>query len=179
MFQQFLIASFALSTEMKTRPLLDGKTYRDLGARYVVNAFCWKKAELIHFTFRNESVLKLATRLFNSTNGSEDTLYQYVFGVNAFFKWLDKEPDVLVRDYMRKRSTKEVTEQIDNIVRELKANHLAPGTIANYIKGVKQLFRANGMEVILPYKLDRRVKHRDNAPTSEELEKELKKYSAK
>jgi len=139
--------------------------------RYVINAFCWKKAELIHFTFRNENVLKLATRLFNSINGSEATLYQYIFGAHAFFKWLDEEPDFVVRECLKKRSTGEVTEKIDKFVEELRAKRLAPGTIANRVKGVKHLFRANEIEITLPYRLDRWVKYRDRAPSPTELEK--------
>jgi integrase len=139
--------------------------------RHVIDAFCWKKAELIHFTFRNETVLKLATRLFNSTTGSKATLYQYVFGAHAFFKWLGEEPDFVIKECLKKRSTEEVTEKIDKFILELKAKHLAPGTIANHVKGVKQLFRANGISIILPYSPDRRVKYRDRAPTPKELKK--------
>jgi len=139
--------------------------------RYVIDAFCWKMAELIHFTFRNETVLKLATRLFNSTTGSEATLYQYTYGVYAFFKWLNQEPDFVVQECLNKRSTKEVTERIDKFIGDLKARRLASGTIANHLKGVKDLFRANGIELTLPYRIDRRVRYTDRSPTPQELQK--------
>jgi len=48
---------------------------------------------------------------------------------------------------------------------------IAQGTISNYVKGVKALFRNNGLQLKLPYKLRRRVKYRDRAPTPEELTK--------
>jgi len=139
--------------------------------QYVIDAFCWKMAELIHFTFRNETVLKLATRLFYSTNGSEATLYQYTYGVYAFFKWLTREPDSVVRECLETRSTDEVSERIDGFVGELKARQLASGTIANHVKGVKALFRANGIELTLPYRIDRRVRYADRSPTQQELQK--------
>jgi integrase len=68
-------------------------------------------------------------------------------------------------------ATKEVTERIDGFVGELKARQLASGTIANHVKGVKALFRANSMEITLPYRIDRRVRYADRSPTSQDLQK--------
>lgn len=138
--------------------------------RYVIDALCWKMPALIHFTFRNETVLKLATHLYRHTTGSDATLYQYTYGVYAFFKWLGKTSDILVKECLEDKSTHKIVELIDSFVGELKAKKLANGTIANYIKSVRALFRANGI-AIETYKVKRRVKYVDNAPTQKELEK--------
>lgn len=139
--------------------------------KYVIDALCWKMSALIHFTFQNETVLKLATYLYRHTTGSDATLYQYVYGIYAFCKWLDREPDTVVKDSMKIKSTDKVIEQIDKFIGELKAKRLASGTIANYVKGVKALFRVNGIELTLPYRIDRRVRYTDRSPTSQELQK--------
>jgi len=55
----------------------------------------------------------------------------------------------------------------------LKASGLAPGTISNHVKGVRALYRANGVKLELPYRLSRRVMYSDRAPTQEELRRML------
>jgi integrase len=138
--------------------------------QYVIDALCWKMPDLIHFTFRNETVLKLATHLYRHTTGSDATLYQYTYGVYAFFTWLGRTPDILVKECLEDKSIDEVVEKIDSFVGELKAKKLANGTIANHVKSVRALFRTNGI-AIETHKVKRRVKYTDNAPTQKELEK--------
>lgn len=139
--------------------------------RYVIDALCWKMPALIHLTFRNETMLKLATYLYRHTTGSKATLYQYTYGVYRFSKWLGREPDDLVQEYSKNISVNGVVEKIDAFIGDLKAEGLAPGTIANHVKSVKALFKVNGVQLTLPYKVDRRVKYSDRAPTPKELEK--------
>jgi len=43
--------------------------------------------------------------------------------------------------------------------------------VNNYVKGVKALFRANGITLVLPHRLSKRVKYPDRSPTPEELSK--------
>jgi integrase len=138
--------------------------------KYVIDAFCWKMPALIHLTFQNKTVLKLATYLYRHTTGSTATLYQYVYGVHRFFKWLGKEPDEFILRSLN-NSVDGITEAIDEFAGDLKAEGLAPGTIANHVKGVKALLRVNGVRLTLPYKVDRRIKYSDRAPTPKELER--------
>ena len=60
---------------------------------------------------------------------------------------------------------------MDNFIGDLQADGLAPGTIANHVKGVKALFRTNKLELVFPYRLPRRVIYHDRTPTSKELTK--------
>jgi len=122
---------------------------------------------LIPFAFENESVLRIASYLLRHTTGSKATLYQYVFGVHRISNWIKKRPDEILREsLLDRKSLERYVASLDDFVGDLQAEGLAPGTIANHVKGVKALFRTNGVEIVLPYRLPRRVKYSDRAPTS-------------
>jgi len=139
----------------------------------VIEALSWKMPALIHLTFENKTVLKLATHLYRHTTASKATLYQYVYGVHRFFKWLRRKPDKVFEECLENRTVDMVVEAIDRFVGDMKAEGLAPETIANHVKSVRALFRANGVQLSLPYKVDKRTKISDRAPTSKELERIL------
>lgn len=127
-------------------------------------------SSLIPFSFENESVLKVASYLLNYTIGSHATLCQYVFGVNRFCRWLGKDPDDIIREaILDKTEIDAYLRRIEEFVGDLRAEDLAPGTINNHVKGVKALFRANGVNLVLPYRLTKRVKYPDRVPTPEEV----------
>jgi integrase len=140
--------------------------------QYVIDAFRHKMSTLIPFAFNNKSVLKLASYLLRHTTGSKATLFQYVFGIYRFSKWIDKSPDKMIKDSILDVKAKDqYIDAIDNFLGDLKAEELAPGTINNHIKGVKALFRTNGVIIVLPYRLSKRSKYSDRVPTPEELTK--------
>jgi integrase len=60
-------------------------------------------------------------------------------------------------------------QQIDDFIGEMKAAQLAPCTIANFVKGIKALYRINEIPLHLPYHLKARVRYHDRAPTPEEV----------
>jgi integrase len=62
-------------------------------------------------------------------------------------------------------------QQIDNFIGDLRAEGSTPGTVNNYVKGMKALFRVNGINLVFPYRLSKRVKYPDRSPTPEELSK--------
>ena len=66
--------------------------------QYVINAFTAKMPSLIDFTFRNASVLEVAKHLKRHTTGSDATLYQYVYGINRYSRWIRQEPDRLINE---------------------------------------------------------------------------------
>ncbi len=148
-------------------------TPRERAARqYVIDAFRHKMPKLIPYAFENESVLKLASYLLNYTTGSPATLFQYVFGVHRFSQWIEKRPDDMVREVMLdKQKIDAYLRQIEDFIGDLRAEEMAPGTINNHVKGVKALFRTSGIVLTLPYRLPKRVKYPDRAPTPEELAK--------
>lgn len=140
--------------------------------QYIIDAFKGKMSSLIPFSFQNESIIKMASYLLKYTTGSNYTLYQYVFGVHRFSKWLGKNPDEMVKEsLLDKKTIGRFIEAIDDFVGDMQAEGLAPGTINNHVKGVKALFRVNGVTIILPYRLPKKVKYHDRSPIPEELSK--------
>jgi integrase len=148
-------------------------TPRERVARqFVIDAFRHKMSSLIPFAFNNESILKIAGYLLNYTIGSRATLYQYVFGVYRFYRWLGKNPDDVIREViLDKAEIDTYLRRIEEFIGDLRAEGLAPGTINNHVKGVKALFKANRINLVLPHRLSKRVKYPDRAPTPEELTK--------
>jgi integrase len=138
--------------------------------QFIIDAFRGKMPSLITFAFQNESILKLAAYLLRHTTGSHATLYQYVFGVYRYCKWARKGPDEVLREsLLDRKALKAYVASLDEFIGDLQAADLAPGTISNHVKAVKALYRTNGIELVLPYRLPRRVKYSDRAPTPEEL----------
>lgn len=153
--------------------LPQGLPPRERAARqYVIESFRSKMPSLIPFAFENESILKLAAYLLKYTTGSRATLYQYVFGVHRFSNWLGKKPDDIIRETMMEKGLIDTyLQKIDDFIGDLQAEGLAPGTVANHVKGVKALCNANGVNLVLPHRLSRRVKFPDRAPSPEELQR--------
>ncbi|MDQ1280830.1 MAG: Site-specific integrase [Thermoproteota archaeon] len=143
--------------------------------RFIVDGFRGKMSSLIPFALENESVVNIASYLLKYTKSkSKATLYQYVFGVYRFCRWIKKTPDTIVKDVLFKEKTiDEYVKAIDSFVGDLQAEGLAPGTINNHVKGVKTLFRVNGLVLTLPYRLPKHTKYSDRAPTPEELSRTM------
>jgi integrase len=137
---------------------------------YVVNSFMGKMPSLIPFALENESILRLASYLLKYTTGSKHTLYQYVFGVHRFCTWINTSPDEIVRAALIDKNVVErYVSKLDDFIGDLQAEGLAPGTINNHVKGVKALFRVNGIGLTLPFRVPKSIRYPDRAPTPEEL----------
>ena len=144
--------------------------------RYVIDALSWKMPALVKFTLMNQSCRMLAQYLQRHNTGSTATLYQYIYGVHRFCSWIQKTPDQLISecktsdDLPQPRNLSLQVKVLDDFVGDLQAGGLAPGTISNHVKGVKALFRVNGLKLELPYRLSKRVIYSDRSPRPEELQ---------
>ncbi len=144
---------------------------------YVIEAFTKKMPRLIKITFENKTTLNVAKYLLRHKSGSHQTLYQYIYSIYRFCESIGETPDELVQrcktdeGIQNQKQTQVVIRQIDDFMGDLQAANLAQGTIGNYVKGVKALFRQNGLTLELPFSFSKRVKYRDRAPTPEELQK--------
>ena len=143
--------------------------------RHVTEAFSWKMPALIQFTLQSSAATELAKQVMLSNSGSKATLYQYMYGVHRYCSYLNKAPDQLICE-CRGQDGQPLTsgiarhvKQIEQFMLDLKASGLAPGTISNHVKGVKALYRANGLNMELPYRISRRVIYGDRAPSQAEL----------
>ena len=125
----------------------------------------------------SKSCRELAQHLLRHNSGSMATLYQYIYGVHRFSRWINRSPDQLISEC---KATEGLPDQkslslhvkaVDDFVGDLQAEGLAPGTISNHVKGVKALYRAAGLKLELPYRLSKRVIYSDRSPRPEELQR--------
>lgn len=143
---------------------------------YIHDSFVKKMPRLVPFTFDNQSLINLAKYLKRYTTGSSQTLYQYIFGVYRFCKWIGRTPDDLVfgckksEDEVYPKQVRQIEKEIDEFIGDLQAEGLAQGTIANHVKGVKALFAQNGVQLNTK-RMNKRVKYKDRAPSPDEIQK--------
>jgi hypothetical protein len=151
----------------------------DRGQReFLEKSFRHRMPALIDFSLRNQTVLKVLRHLRRHATGSPATAYQYVYGISRYSRWLNNEPDRILRDcwdnngdLLPKMLTKHA-ELIDDFAGYLQDEKEAPGTVANNVKGVRALYRVNGLPLLLP-RYPRTVRYPDRSPTPEELERVL------
>ena len=147
--------------------------------QYVINSLSGKIPRLVPFTFNNTSTLELAKYLLRHRTASAGTLYEYIYGVNRFCLWMNAQPDTLIKTcqdpegYPDPKALAKYGRLLDDFVANLQAENLAPGTVSNHVKGVKALFRVNGLKLELPYSLSNRTVYTDRSPTPEELQRLL------
>jgi site-specific recombinase XerD len=144
--------------------------------QYIIDALLTRMRCLVPFTFENTSTLELAKHLLRHRTGSQQTLYQYIYGVHRFSRWLNTQPDQLIKECQdqdgdpKPKALAQTSRMLDDFVANMQAEGLAPGSISNNVKSVKALFRCNGLKLELPYSLSKRVVYEDRAPTPEELQ---------
>jgi len=144
--------------------------------QYIIDSLSWKMPSLVPFTFSNNSTLELAKHLLRHRTGSTATLYQYIYGVHRFCRWMNAQPDQLIKSCQDPegdpdpKALAKYSRLLDDFVGNLQAESLAPGTVSNHVKGVKALFRVNQLKLELPYSLSKRAVYSDRAPTPEELQ---------
>jgi len=144
--------------------------------QYIIDALITRMPSLVKFTFENATTIELAKHLLRHRTGSQQTLYQYIYGVYRFSTWLNTQPDQIVKACQdqdgdpKPKALAQTSRMLDDYVANLQAEGLAPGSISNYVKAVKALFRCNGLKLELPYSLSKRVVYEDRAPSPEELQ---------
>jgi len=147
--------------------------------QYIIDALLTRMPSLVTLTFENATTIELAKHLLRHRTGSPATLYQYIYGVHRFSKWTNTQPDQLVKACKdqdgdpKPKALSQTSRMLDDFVANLQAENLAPGSVSNHVKGVKALFRCNGLKLELPYSLSKRGVYEDRAPTPEELQKIL------
>jgi integrase len=139
--------------------------------RFIIEALKIKRSSLIPFALTNKSIINVSSYLLKYTKSqSKGTLRQYIYSIYRFFQWLEKSPDKIIEEItFGKKMVDEYKKTVDSFIGDLQADELAPGTINNYVKGVKALFRVNDLTLTLPYRLPKHVKFSDRSPTPEEL----------
>lgn len=146
---------------------------------YLVRSLVGTYPKLVSFACRNSAVVELARYLRRWTTSSTSTLRNYVYGTAQFCRWCEREPDELIRECKTNSDLPAIGELskhvvlLEDFIGSLRADGLAPGTVALYAKGVKALYQANGLKLELSHRLKRTPKYEDRAPTPEELQRLL------
>lgn len=146
---------------------------------YIIQSLAERTPHLIPFACRNSSIFEMAKHLRRGLTSSFHTLRNYVNGVHPFCRWVGREPDELIQECKSDGGVPNLiilaqhSKLLDDFVGSLKYDDLAPATIADYVKGVKALYRANCLKLELPYRLRRNVRYEDRAPTPDELSRLL------
>jgi site-specific recombinase XerD len=147
--------------------------------QYIIDALLTRMPSLVTFTFENATTIELAKHLLRHRTGSPATLYQYIYGIHRFSLWTNTQPDQLVKACQdqdgdpKPKALSQTSRMLDDFIANLQAENLAPGSISNHVKGVKALFRCNGLKLELPYSLSKRSVYEDRAPAPEELQRLL------
>jgi hypothetical protein len=145
---------------------------------FIERAFLAKMPSLLPFVRGNKSLVALARRLKREER-SPATLYQYAFGAHRYSDWTGRGPDQIIEECIdadRGIDNKVVSRHVEELARFvdiLQDEGLCHGTINNHVKGVKALYRASGIRVDLPFRLSKRVRYKDRAPTADELQRLL------
>ena len=173
------MATIAIVTETTPLPQRQSVDYEKGVADFVEKAFRTKMPALVDFTMTNKTLIKLIRHLRRHATGSTATAYQYTYGVWRWHLWLNNQPDrVLEECYgpdgepLPKMLAKHA-QLIDDFAGYLQELELAPGTVSNHVKGVKQLYRANGLILDLP-RYPRTVQYPGAAPSLEQMQRTLR-----
>jgi len=143
--------------------------------KFICEALKTRKPSLIHFTVMSPSLVELAKYLKRHCSQSHATTYLYMWSIQQYCKYCQTEPDQLIDECMsedglpnQKALTLEAR-RLDDYVGMLQSENYSPGHISNCVKAVKTLFRVNGLQLELPYKMHKYAVSRDRAPTPEEI----------
>ncbi|MCJ7762034.1 site-specific integrase [Candidatus Bathyarchaeota archaeon] len=140
--------------------------------QYIIDSLLGRMPSLLVLTFENASTINLAKHLIRHRTGSQATLYQYMYGIYRYSKWLNNSPDQLIKACQdedgdpKPKALAQTSRLLDDFIANLQAENLAPGSVSNFVKA---LFRCNGLKLELNCSLPKRTMYRDRSPTPEEL----------
>lgn len=134
-----------------------------------------RKASLITFAENSPAAIEMIKHLKRHCSQSPATTYLYLWSLQAYCTWRSTDPDQLIADCMladglpNQKALQLEARNIDDYIGCLQDEKYSPGHISNCVKAIKTLFRTNGLNLILPYKMHRHIVTKDRAPTPEEL----------
>jgi integrase len=148
--------------------------------QYIIDTFAARQPSLARFTFENFTTMELAKHLLRHRTGSQHTLFNYVYDVHRFSKWLRKGPDQLLNNCKGQdqvpipktviKMGKLLNDFADNLQEE---NGMAPATVYGMVRNIRFFFHLNGVRLRMPYRRSRWSIYEERAPTPEELQKTI------
>jgi len=146
---------------------------------YIVQSLLCQRPILLHYTFDNQSIIRVARHFFRNCSKSTHCCYTYIQHIYQYTSWLNYTPDQIINDLKPNGNTvnperlQNHTEFLNKYVADLQDRGLAHSTISNHLKACKALYHCNNVKIEFNGKLRKRVKYKDRAPTPEEVVKLL------
>jgi integrase len=143
--------------------------------KFIIEALTKRKPSLIRFAVLSPAVVEMAKYLKRHCSQSHATMYLYVWSVQGYCKWRGSDPDQLIAECFsqdglpNQKALQLEARNLDDYIGSLQSEEYSPGHISNCVKAVKTLYRINGLNLCLPYKLHKYVVTKDRSPTPEEL----------
>ena len=107
-------------------------------------------------------------------------MYFYIWSVQEYCKFRRSDPDQLINECLfqdglpNQKALQLEARNLDDYIGNLQSEKYSAGHISNCVKAVKTLFRINGLNLCLPYKLHKYVVSKDRAPNPAELSRLIK-----
>jgi hypothetical protein len=145
--------------------------------QYIIDSLEPKMPALLPFAFSNQSNLELAKYLLRYRTASKGTLWNYIYVIYRFSNWVNTQPDQLIKNCKDQdgdpdpKAISKYNKLLDDYVGELQAQDITPLGVQGLIKGVKALFRINGVRLELNYSLPNRPTYKIRSPAPEELQR--------
>src|SRR3989442_3729893 len=145
---------------------------------FLEKAFRKRMPALIDFSLKNQTVAKMLQHLRRHTTGSIATAYQYTYGIWRYHLFVNSQPDAILSECWDKngdvlpKMIRKHEQLVDDFYGHIQEQGQAPGTIANYVKGVKALYRESRLQLQLP-RYPRTVLYPYRSPTPDELRRLL------
>jgi hypothetical protein len=129
--------------------------------QYIIDTFSARGISLAQFTFDNKSAIEVAKHYLFHMSGSQKSLYQTIYCIEKFCRWLDTQPDRIIRGCLdekgapRPKTLLAVRKRIDDFIAYEQDRKLSPGGIRDYVRSIKTLFRR--ARLIYPLKYEQMI----------------------
>jgi integrase len=146
---------------------------------YIIDTFSARGIRLAQFTFDNASTIEIAKHFLFHMSGSQKSLYQTIYALERFCRWLDTQPDQIIGNCLDENGSPKpaaltaMRSQIDDFIAYQQGRKLSPDGIRDYVRSIKALFRQNGINLELPYVIRVFSIYEYRALTREEIQKIL------
>ena len=95
--------------------------------QYIIDALLTRMRCLVSFTFENTTTMELAKHLLRHRTASQQTLYQYIYGIHRFSKYANIQPNQLVKSCQdqdgdpKPKALGQISRMLDDFIANLQA----------------------------------------------------------
>lgn len=135
--------------------------------------------QFLPFVFYSKVMMRVARDFLIHRTGSRDSLFNHVYEVFSFCKWIGKQPDQLIEEcnvqmaLNSAQTIQNLRKRIDEYIFFQKDKGLLPTSISNSLYNLRIFFRINDIDLNLNFKLKLNPLKSCRSITLEELQKVL------